>query len=354
MIKLVLDPSNTDIGYEDSLKRQRTCISDDGTCSSDKEPPKKKGRPSIVGSDHVCSPCILWQESGSIQKLEKYHCSNVMRHPTSEHHANFSVYYAATNNDFKFVIEPISCVCNACFTDYKRYCSSTDRVNYVPRWLKLKNKYCETAVKHCFMCCQGQPCMCNEISNWGCDNWFEIEGLNFWCNYLKYLGYSITSESLADQCICSNHLKQLRKYISSKKCLVCSKDDISTAVGTLVGDLQRHPSRYNILCSMLDEVPCQTDWLCSTCYSVLSNESCIELIIDRGSLSSDPVMVHRAELLRSMISTLSKDGLILTTHYIDKFKEKLQCDTACISKYVGTSKRFIILFANRQTWQVVL
>ena len=42
MIKPVLDPSNTDIGYEDSLKRQRTCISDDGTCSSDKEPPKRK------------------------------------------------------------------------------------------------------------------------------------------------------------------------------------------------------------------------------------------------------------------------------------------------------------------------
>ena len=235
---------------------------------------------------------------------------------------------------------------NACFCDYKRYCSSIDKINHVPRWLKLKNKYCETAVhvKHCFMCCQGQPCVCNEISNWGHDNWFEIEGLNFWCNYLKYLGYYITSKSLTDQCICSYHYKQLRKYISSKKCLVCSKDGISTATGTLIGDVQSHPSRYNILCSMLDEVPCQTDWLCSTCYSVLSNESSIELIIDRGSLSSDPVIVHRAELLRSMISTLSKDGLILTTHYINKFKEKLQelqCNTACISKYVGTLKKLI-------------
>ena len=186
-------------------------------------------------------------------------------------------------------------------------------------------------------------CPC-EISNWGHDNWFEIEGLNFWCNYLKYLGYYITSKSLTDQCICSYHYKQLRKYISSKKYLVCSKDGISTATGTLIGDVQSHPSRYNILCSMLDEVPCQTDWLCSTCYSVLSNESSIELIIDRGSLSSDPVIVHRAELLRSMISTLSKDRLILTTHYINKFKEKLQelqCNTACISKYVGTLKKLI-------------
>lgn len=52
MIRLVSDPSNTGTGHQDSLnigKRQRT--SDDG---SDKEPPKKKGRPCIVESDHVC------------------------------------------------------------------------------------------------------------------------------------------------------------------------------------------------------------------------------------------------------------------------------------------------------------
>ena len=110
----------------------------------------------------MCSPCILWQQSGCIQKLESYHSTsgNVMRHPTLEDCASFSAYASASNG---FVIDPTSCVCNACFCDYKRYCSSIDKINHVPRWLKLKNKYCETAVhvKHCFMCCQGQPCVCN-------------------------------------------------------------------------------------------------------------------------------------------------------------------------------------------------
>ena len=72
MIKSVYSPPNTGTGHEDSLNIGK------GQHSDDEEPPKKKGRPSIVGSNHMCSPCILWQQSGCIQKLESYHSGNVM------------------------------------------------------------------------------------------------------------------------------------------------------------------------------------------------------------------------------------------------------------------------------------
>lgn len=142
-------------------KRQLDIDVDDSTGTlddGDKRPPKKKGRPSGVTSGHTCTLCILWIESGSCDNLETYHHNygGIMRHP-QELYALFSI-YASNNSNFSFIIEPDSCVCNGCYRDFRRYCecSLPDRTNYIPQWLKLKQKQYPVPVpaKHCFMCCQ--------------------------------------------------------------------------------------------------------------------------------------------------------------------------------------------------------
>lgn len=64
--------------------------------------------------------------------------------------------------------------------------------------------------QHCFACCKGQPCNCNEIKHWSNHNWFEKEGLDFWSNYIKYLGHSVNN--LIDKNMCLFHYKQFRKF----------------------------------------------------------------------------------------------------------------------------------------------
>ena len=56
-------------------KRQKnTWISSDNCSDADEQPPpKKKGRPGNVECGNVCTPCVLWSDSGSAEKLHSYH-----------------------------------------------------------------------------------------------------------------------------------------------------------------------------------------------------------------------------------------------------------------------------------------
>ena len=324
-------------------KRQiNTWISSDNCSDADEQPPpKKKGRPGNVEYGHVCTPCVLWSDSGSVEKLRSYHTTKYMRHPQKEY-TSFSV-YASNTNEFSFFIDPNSCICNGCFRDYVRYCNSDDKINYIPRWLKLKRQHCPSLAKHCFMCCKSQPCTCAQIQTWGSENWFMKEGIEFWKSFLLFLGHSVNS--LTDKNICLEHYKQLRKHKTDRTCCFCDKGNDDSVTWSLVGNLQSSSlAQYNVLLSMLDESPSLSDWLCSACCLFLSNEAYVDSMISRCSHSNNPNIVYRTELLQDIFCLVSKNGVISTASYINKYKDRLSqlnYSTSIISKSIKAFKKLL-------------
>ena len=77
------------------------------------------------------------------------------------------------------------------------YCNSDDKINYIPRLLKLKKQHCPSLAKHLF--CKSQPCTCALIQTWGSENWFMKEGIEFWKSFLLFLGHSVNSLSMLDE-----------------------------------------------------------------------------------------------------------------------------------------------------------
>lgn len=154
-----------------------------------------------------------------------------------------------------------------------------------------------------------------KIDNRGHDNWIEKDGSDFWHTFLPFLGYSVLN--ISEKSICLNHYKQLRKHVTNKKCLCCTRDSTCTPITwNLVGTFQSsHPVQYQALISMLDgEVPLS---LCNMCYTLLCNDAIVELIISRSDHSTDPI-VCRTDILKDMLTTLSKDGIVLTTSHINQ------------------------------------
>ena len=54
-----------------------------------------------------------------------------------------------------------------------------NRENTVPRWAKIKLEFYAQRVhneKHCIYCC-GSECECEQIQQWGPDNWYGEESI---------------------------------------------------------------------------------------------------------------------------------------------------------------------------------
>ena len=196
------------------------------------------------------------------------------------------------------------------------------------------------------MCCKGPTCTCATICNWGSSTWFEKEGLDFWSKFLLCIGHPVSN--LQDTNVCLQHYKQLRKYLINRTCLICaygacSTDDVLT--WSLVETLKCHSlAQYNVLIGMLDEIPSPSDWICNTCCSLLSNDSNIELMFARFSLSNDPIVLYRANVLKLMLNALSKDGIVLNSVYIYMFQSelvRLDCNTKSMSRYIATLKKLM-------------
>ena len=167
-----------------TLKRPRT-VDKENVSHGDNMPPPKRGRHSKNRDDgHKCGSCTVWLQTGSNDKLAKYHNMGVgrVRHP-GDKAVQFSTYLSC-NGTYNITLRNNSCMCDACYRDYQRGVSK-------PRWVGL-SKY--IVCKHCFVCCPSQSsCLCEEIREWGPSQHFECESeLKLWLNYFQLANDHVT------------------------------------------------------------------------------------------------------------------------------------------------------------------
>ena len=140
-----------------TLKRARR-VGQENACQGDNIPPPKRGRKSkTISDEHRCGSCTVWLQSGSNEKLLKYHSMDKGRvcHPGVKS-IEFSLFLSC-NGAHNITLRSDSCMCDACYRDCLRGEGK-------PHWVGLsKHLIC----KHCFICCLGlNDCACECITEW--------------------------------------------------------------------------------------------------------------------------------------------------------------------------------------------
>ena len=140
-----------------TLKRPRR-VGKENACQGDNIPPPKRGRKSkTIDSEHRCGSCTVWLQTGSNEKLLKYHNMKGKVYHPGDKCVEFSLFFSC-NGAHNITLRSDSCMCTSCYRD-------CIRGEGKPRWVGLA-KY--LICKHCFVCCPGQgACTCELITEWG-------------------------------------------------------------------------------------------------------------------------------------------------------------------------------------------
>lgn len=182
-------------------------------------------------------------------------------------------------------------------------------------------------------------CLCDNVKDWGPDGWWIREGKAFWLQYLSYLDIplNVIQSGLS---ICRCHYREIRRKVSSKVCVLCSccEDECWHLVGNIKC---MHATHYSHLITLLVDAPHPTEWVCSSCFSFVSNDCNLETMIRKCMRSVSPTIVKRGELLQSIISELIENGIVSTKPYVQNFKEFVLGNNLQQNKEMLTFKKYI-------------
>ena len=122
---------------------------------------------------HSCSPCTVWIQTGSDDILKKYHITSNGAHHPGDKATEFSE-YLSMNGLYSITLREDICLCSACYIDCTRKAGK-------PRWYQYSKN---SVLKHCTLCCDpSATCKCEEIVDWGPQNWFDSENIEHWWMY---------------------------------------------------------------------------------------------------------------------------------------------------------------------------
>ena len=87
-----------------------------------------------------------------------------------------------------------SYLCSACYTDCTRKAGK-------PRWYQYSKN---SVLKHCTLCCDpSATCKCEEIVDWGPQNWFDGENIEHWWMYFTINDYKLNKA--CGSVLCKKH-----------------------------------------------------------------------------------------------------------------------------------------------------
>ena len=194
-----------------TLKRKRN-VGKENACQGENIPPPKRGRKSkSMDDEHRCGSCTVWLQTGSNEKLLKYHNMNKgkVRHP-GDKSVEFSIFLSC-NGAHDINLRSDSCMCDACYRDCLRGEGK-------PRWVGL-SKY--LICKHCFLCCLGDSCSCECITEWGPTQHLDDSELQLWLNYFQGPSDTVKVNENKEYHICKADKAYMHKVITNRACTIC-------------------------------------------------------------------------------------------------------------------------------------
>ena len=88
-----------------------------------------------------------------------------------------------------------SCLCSACYVDCTRKTGK-------PRWYVYSKN---SVIRHCVLCCGPSTCKCEEILEWGPQNWFDGENVEHWWKYFTINDYHVNET--CGSALCKRHYR---------------------------------------------------------------------------------------------------------------------------------------------------
>ena len=293
---MVHDSSPASCKPRNERKRPRS-MGKENACQGDNIPPPKRGRKcKSIGDEHRCGSCTVWLQTGSNDKLLKYHNMNKgrVRHP-GDRAVEFSVFLSC-NGAHSITLRGDSCMCEACYRD----CT---RGEGKPRWVGLSK---QLICKHCFLCCRGPSnCSCECITEWSPKQRLEDSELKLWTEYFKCPN-EVNTTSSKEYDICRVHNAQLHKIISTRGCKLC---ETSTSSKWVLGNtLLDHIGSLREDSEVLSD-----DWICGGCFNSAIYPSNTGCKVHKFASARDEASHYTLEIL-------GEDGACLARSVMDRYK----------------------------------
>ena len=326
-----------------SRKRKRPCQENHDKDDGDGYDNPKRKRPSKFHPDRsACSPCALWTQSGSDSRLKQFHPIENSRHAGTEALA-LSLYAAFDNTDFS--LDSSDCVCQPYHKDFMRNWNNSE--NTVPRWARLRNELYDQLIniKHCIFCC-GSVCECEQVTQWGPENWYRNDSISVWKQYLSFNGKVDYAIGDTINHVCRRHCRRIYEIKKHRACCICSLNVSSN--WKLVCNIADSPNKVCDAFSM-EETINFFDWVCEHCCLGYANDRRLIDQLDNDKQSTNQIIAQRSKLIEKTLATLKNDGLIFTKDIMTEFREilnELEVDTnnhsrLCnsLTKYLNTLTR---------------
>ena len=164
-------------------------------------------------------------------------------------------------------------------------------------------------------------CECEQIHQWGPDNWHGDDDISTWKQYLSLRG--IVDYAIGEHInhVCRTHYRRIFELKSIRQCITCRS---------------KQSSKWRLVCNITDspEKICEAfslelasvhffDWICDQCCLCYANDERLETEITNTAQSQDQLTAERSSLLLRALDTLKNDGVIFTKEIRSEFREIL-------------------------------
>ena len=175
------------------------------------------------------------------------------------------------------------------------------------------------------LCCGPSTCKCEEIYEWGPQNWFDGENIEHWWKY-----FTINDYHLNETCgstLCKRHYSLMRKEVQNRVCKVCKRynaDGGKWVLGYFIPD--------NLRC--LDDINIAVkDWVCGKCNQSIANTK-----------PNKPPKI-RDTIIKIAEEKMEQYGACMIGELISKFRElidtedeyEIERESILLRKYIKTT-----------------
>ena len=279
--------------------------------------PKRRRTSKFHPTRLECSPCAIWSQSGSDDRLSHHHPIMDSRHAGTNARA-LSQYAAFDGIQFSFVND--DCVCQPCYKDFMR--NRNNGENTVPRWAKIRNEVYarRNENKRCVFCC-GSVCECERVTQWGPENWYGRDSIREWKQYLTLSGKVDYAIGDTVNHVCRQHYRRVHKLKTNRKCSICSLDTAPN--WKVVCNIADSPDRICEAFAVDKGTVNFHDWICGHCYLSYRNDKQLRNELASDKQSTNPIVAQRSKVIEQILTTLKTDGVVFTKDIMMDFRRIL-------------------------------
>ena len=147
--------------------------------------------------------------------------------------------------------------------------------------------------RHCILCC-GDNCHCTNIQDWGPSTWHGDQSVQRWGKYFvqKHVCKGVSPMAVD---ICRSHLREVRRLISNRQCLICTTTH----------------------CEKWFPTTLEFEWFCEACQTGSHGKARMQDMLKRDNESDNEMKQIRARIIEEALSEIQENTFVYTLPLIN-------------------------------------